>query len=103
MFLQVRRKSATVDFVFGAFQMQMCACIALLLREASDAAVVSCCVPVHVFRCETEELERLGECTKSVLSACVTTKLEFVSVLNIQSQRELHCTLLKSRTQQAPP
>lgn len=45
---------------------------------------------------ETEEWERLEECTKSVLSGCVATKLKMF--LNNHSQRALHCTLFKSRT-----
>lgn len=84
--------------------MQMSACKALLLYETGGAAVLSAVAFLCVFLCyETEKWESLGECTKSVLSGRVTAKLEFVSVLNICSRRELHCTLLKSRTQQAPP
>lgn len=78
------------------FQMQTSACIATLPHEASDAAVVGCCVPVCLFVRETEEWERLGQCTKSVLSGCVTTKLKFVPALNIHSQLSstAHCSSL---------
>lgn len=72
---------------------QWCCC----WRTWQSSAVV-CCVLLCVFLCITE-----GWKTKSILSGCVTTKLKFVSVLNIHSQCSLHCTLFKSRTQQAPP
>ncbi len=93
--------------VCDVFPIQMSACIPVLPYQTSVGhwrlSAVVCCVLVCVFVCDTEERERQRECTKSILSGCVTTKLKFVSVLNIHSQRALHCTLFKSRTQRAPP
>lgn len=89
-----------------AFQVQMSACAAVLPYQTKlvlDTGGCQLLCPCVCFCVRQEEWERLGECKKSILSGCVTTKLKFVLVLNIHSQCALRCTLFKSNTQQVPP
>ena len=98
-----QKKVADGWFADGMCLRWNCLHVKLLPHQTSDAAELSmdawgCRLMSVVCLCvfETEEWERLEECTKSVLSGCVATKLKMF--LNNHSQHALHCTLFKSRT-----